>query len=330
MLILAKAVLAVMIGFVFSSIFGLIIIPILRKMKAKQKISEYLTKTHQKKCGTPTMGGLIFIIPTLLATIALLLMGRIEFGLYLLIVLFIFVSYAILGFIDDYIKIKRKCNEGLSSKQKILGQLLIASIFFLIFVSAGREPILHIYTLGIKLDLGIYYYLFILIVLVGFSNAVNLTDGLDGLAGGLSLIAFATFGMIAWSAFWVSGNEDIAVFSFVLVGSLLGFLLFNSYPARVFMGDTGSLSLGATLASIAIITSHELTLIIVAGVFVIVTLSVIIQVASYKIRKKRVFLMAPLHHHFEQLGWHENDIVKLFWAVGLLLSMAAITFGVWI
>ncbi len=330
MLILTKAVLAMMIGFIIAGIFAFFIIPFLKKFNFKQNISEYLDKEHQQKKGTPTMGGLIFIIPSLLAAGVLLLMGNIEFSFNLLIVLFVFLSYAILGFVDDYLKIKRKKNDGLLGRQKLIGQFLISSIFFYIFISSGNDPIVNIYTLGIKLDLGIFYYFFILLVLMGSSNAVNLTDGLDGLAGGLALIAFATFGMIAWSAFWVAGHQDIAIFAFVLVGALLGFLMFNTYPAKVFMGDTGSLTLGATLASIAIITSHELTLIVVAGVFVIVTLSVIIQIASIKLRNKRVFLMAPLHHHFEKLGWHENDIVKLFLSVGLLLSMLAITFSVWI
>ncbi len=330
MLILTKSVLAMMIGFVLTAIFGLLIIPVLRKMKVRQKLSVFLSEAHSKKNGTPTMGGLIFIVPTLITSFILLGMEKMDFSFNLLIVMFVFLAYAVLGFIDDYLIVKRNDNKGLSAKQKFLGQILISSVFFFIYVSSGNDPIIDIHTLGIKLDLGFYYYFFILLVLVGSSNAVNLTDGLDGLAAGLSLITFLTFGLIAWNSFWAVGNEDIAIFAFILVGSLMGFLLFNSHPAKVFMGDTGSLSLGATLASIAIITKHELTLVVVAGVFVLVTLSVIIQVLSVKIRKKRVFLMTPIHHHFEKLGWNENDIVKLFWSVGLLLSMAAVTFGVWI
>ena len=178
--------------------------------------------------------------------------------------------------------------------------------------------------------MGWFYGVFILFVLIASSNAVNLTDGLDGLAGGLSLIAFLAFGIISFGASWAKGNEDIAVFCFILVGSLLGFLFFNSHPAKVFMGDTGSLALGATLASIAILTSHEITLIIVAGVFVIETLASIIQIISIKFFHKKIFLMTPLHHHFEKLGWSEQDIVKAFWAVGLILSTAGIWFGVWL
>ena len=178
--------------------------------------------------------------------------------------------------------------------------------------------------------LGILAMPITIIWIVGITNAVNLIDGLDGLAGGLSAIAFFAFGIITWGADWASGNEAIAIFCFVLVGSLVGFLFYNCYPAKIFMGDTGSLSLGAALASVAIITNHEITLIIVAGVFVIETLSVIVQWIAISKFHTKVLLMAPLHHHFEKLGWSETDVVRLFWSAGLLLSMAAIGFGVWI
>lgn len=330
MLILAKAMLAMMIGFVTSVIAGLIFIPFLKKLNVKQNVSVFLRGRHKEKNGTPTMGGLIFIIPTIFSVIILLLMGKIEFSENLFIVMFVFIAYALLGFADDYLSIKRHNNEGLTEIQKLCGQLIIALIFFYIFLKSGSEPVIDIHTLNISIDMGWFYGVFLLFVLVASSNAVNLTDGLDGLAGGLSAIAFLAFALISWNAQWVDGTQDIAIFCFVLVGSLLGFLLYNTYPAKVFMGDTGSLSLGATLASIAIITGHELTLIIVAGVFIIETLVCIIQMASIFLTGKKVFLMAPLHHHFEKLGWDERDIVKLFWTVGMLLSMAAIAFGVWI
>ena len=330
MLVLAKTVLALMIGFTLSVLCGLVAIPLLKKLNVKQKVSVFLLDKHSKKDGTPTMGGLIFIIPTLVTSVILLFMNKIEFTDNLLIVMFVFVSYAILGFIDDYLIIKRKHNDGLTEMQKLFGQLFIALIFFYIFTKSGMEPVLNIHTLGIKLDLGWFYGVFILFTLVASSNAVNLTDGLDGLAAGLSSIAFLAFGIISWGAAWTSGNQDIAVFSFILSGSLLGFLFFNSHPAKVFMGDTGSLALGGTLASIAILTNHEITLIVVAGVFVVETLSSIIQMISVKYFHKKVFLMAPLHHHFEKLGWDENDIVKMFWVVGLFLSMVGILFAVWI
>ena len=330
MLILAKAVLALMIGFIISVIFGLVAIPFLRKLKVKQQVSVFLAKTHKDKEGTPTMGGLIFIIPTIVTIIILLLMGKIEFSENLFIVMFVFIGYAILGFIDDFLIIRRHNNEGLTEIQKLFGQLFIALVFFYIFMKSGNEPVLDVHTLGIRIDMGWFYGIFLLFILVASSNAVNLTDGLDGLAGGLSVMTFLAFGLISWNSSWVSGSEDIAVFCFVLVGSLLGFLVYNTHPAKVFMGDTGSLSLGATLASVAIITSHEITLVIVAGVFIIETLVCIMQMISVMYFHKKIFLMAPLHHHFEKLGYKEQDIVKGFWVIGAILSMVAIAFGVWI
>ena len=167
-------------------------------------------------------------------------------------------------------------------------------------------------------------------MLVGASNAVNLTDGLDGLAGGLSAIGFVAFGLMSWGSYWISGYQDIGIFCFILVGSIMGFLVYNTHPAKVFMGDTGSLTLGATLATIAILTSHEMSLAVIGGVFVIETLTVIIQIFSVVVFKRKVFLMTPIHHHFERLGWSETDIVKLFWIAGFILSLLALIYGVWL
>ena len=330
MLILAKSVLAMMIAFIIAIIFGYFLIPFLKKLKANQNLSEYLSEQHKEKAGIPTMGGLIFIIPTILTILVLLLLKKITFSENLFIVLFVFFGYALVGFLDDYLIIKRHNNKGLTQLQKLFGQLIIALVFFYIFINSGHEPVLAISTLGININMSWFYGIFVLFVLLASSNAVNLTDGLDGLAGGLSLIAFFTFGLIAWGSKHVYGYEDLAIFCFILVGTLLAFLFYNGHPAKIFMGDTGSLCLGATMASIAILTNHELTLIIVAGVFVIETLSCIIQTLSVMIRGKKVFLMTPLHHHFEKLGWKETDIVKTFWVIGFILSMAAIVFGVWI
>lgn len=330
MLVLAKSVLAMMIGFIIAIIFGYILIPLLKKFKIGQNVSEYLSEQHKSKQGVPTMGGLIFIIPTLLTILVLLLLKKMEFTENLFIVLFVFLGYALVGFLDDYLIIKRHNNKGLTQLQKLFLQLVIALIFFYIFINSGNEPVLLIYTLGIEIDMGWFYGLFILFVLLASSNAVNLTDGLDGLAGGLSLIAFVTFGLIAWNSRGIYGYQDLAIFCFILVGTLLAFLFYNTHPAKVFMGNTGSLALGATLASLAIITNHEITFVVVAGVFVVETLSCIIQTLSVIFRKKRVFLMTPLHHHFEKLGWQEQDIVKMFWVVGLILGMISIVFGVWI
>ena len=326
---LTRGVLALMIGFIVSIVFGVILVPLLRKLKAKQSLSSYLFKTHKEKEGTPTMGGLIFIIPTIVAIVILLLWNKIEFSANLFIVLFVFLAYALLGFIDDFLIIKRKNNIGLTEFQKLAGQILIALTFFFIYMKSGAEPIVEVYTLGIEINLGWFYGIFLLFMLVASSNAVNITDGLDGLAGGLSLIAFLTFALISANSPAITGTGDIAVFCFVLVGCLLGFLAFNSRPAKVFMGDTGSLALGATMATIAIITKHELTFIIVAGVFIFETLVCLIQIGSMVFLHKKVFLMTPFHHHLEKLGWKERDIVITFWCIGLILSMAAIVFGVW-
>ena len=329
MLILAKSILGLMLGFFVSVIFGWFIIPALKKMDLKQSISLFTAFRHADKNGTPTIGGLIFIVPTLLTMLFLYLRGSLEITHSLLIIIFVFISYAALGFVDDFLKVKYKNNEGLSIPQKLLVQVLIALIFFYIYMQGGGNAYLTITSLGINVDLKWFYGIFILFLLVGSSNAVNLTDGLDGLAGGLSLIAFLCFGIITWGSTWIEGNQEMAIFCFILVGSLLGFLVYNTHPAKVFMGDTGSLSLGATLAAIAILTKHELSLAVIGGVFVIETLSSIIQLTAIKKFGKKVFLMTPLHHHFEKLGWQETDIVKMFLIIGFMLGMIAVYYGVW-
>lgn len=330
MLILAKSILAMMASFIFSIVCGFILVPYLKKKKVGQSVSVFLRTKHKEKEGTPTMGGLIFIIPTVIITIILILTKKVEYSNDLLIVLFVFIAYGILGFLDDYLIIKRKNNNGLSEIQKLFGQLVIAIVFFYIFMKTGHDPLLNIHTLGIKIHMGWLYGAFILFMLIASSNAVNITDGLDGLAGGLSLIAFLAFGLIAWNSTWIEGYDSIAVLCFTLVGSLLGFLFYNTYPAKIFMGDTGSLALGGTLASLAILTNHEITFIIIAGVFIIETAVCIIQTISVMYTGKKIFLMTPLHHHFEKLGWDERDIVKMFWVAGIILAMIGVLFAVWI
>ena len=326
MLLLTKAVFAVMAGFLISAVLGLILVPCLKKLRVGQKISIFVGETHRKKEGTPTMGGLLFIIPTVVATLALILTGKIPYTSSLGIVLLVFIGYACIGFIDDFLSIRKGDNEGLTTYQKLFMQVLIAIGFFYIYMRSGGQTSWVVGTLHIDIEMGWLYGLFILFVLVGASNAVNLTDGLDGLAGGLSAIAFIAFSLISLMV----GFEDIGIFSLILTGSLLGFLIYNTYPAKIFMGDTGSLALGGVMGAIAILTHRELTLLVVASVFVIETLSVIIQTFWVQVFHKKVFLMTPLHHHFEKLGWKETDIVKLFWVVGLILSMAGIIFGVWL
>lgn len=330
MLILTKSVLATMIGFILAVFFASILIPILKRRKADQRLSIYLEETHKKKSGTPTMGGLIFIFSTMISLILLYLTNRIEVTYNFMIVVFTFLSYALIGFMDDYLIIKRNNNKGLTEVQKIVSQILIAIIFFYLFLKADNEPLLWIHAINLKLNISWFYGLFILFVLVASSNAVNITDGLDGLAGGLSVIALTTFGIIMYATGWLEGYESIAIFCFLLVGGILGFLVFNVSPAKIFMGDTGSLSLGAVLGTMAILSRHELLLILIGIVFVVETTTCLIQRYYYKLTKKRLFPMTPIHHTFEKLGWNERDIVKLFWIIGLIGSMLAIIYGVWI
>lgn len=330
MLILAKAAMALLLGFILAIITGVILIPILRRFHIGQYVSHYIGERHLKKEGTPTMGGLIFIIPTIVALILLYFNQSIEISHNLIILIFVFLAYAALGFVDDYLKIKYHNNKGLSIVAKLLIQMIIALVFFYIFMSNGGKSDLVISSLGITIPLGWTFGLFILFLLVGTSNAVNITDGLDGLASGLSAIAFFAFGLISWNAGWMEGYQEVAIFCFIIAGALLGFLVFNAHPAKVFMGDLGSLSLGAALATIAIITRHELSLAVIGGVFVIEALSSLIQIIAIRKFHKKIFKRAPLHHHFEVLGMNEQDIVRYFWVAGLILAMAAITYGVWL
>ena len=326
MLLLTKTILSIMIGFIASVIIGLILIPFLKRINFGQRISEYVGESHRKKEGTPTMGGILFIIPTLISILFLIFTNRIDMTYNLLIILIVFVLYAFLGFLDDFLSIRRGKNEGLTVIQKFIGQIIIAIIFFAIYMKYNGNTHLSISTLGIDLDLGWGYGIFILLLMVGFSNAVNLTDGLDGLVGGLSAISFVAFALISLFI----GQEDVGIFCFVLTGTIAGFLMFNAYPARVFMGDTGSLALGAVLAAVAILTQREVTLFVIGFIFCIEALSVMIQVFWYKLKKKRIFLMTPIHHHFEKLGYEEPDIVKGFWLVGIIFAVLGIFFAVWI
>ena len=319
--------LTILISFFIALLLGLIIVPILKKRKINQNLSIYLREAHASKKNTPTMGGIIFIISSLLTVLILYFLKQISFTYNFTIVLIVLIGYGLIGFIDDYLIIKRKNNNGLSELSKLLLQVIIAIVFFLLFLQEN-EPLIWIQSLKLKIDIGWYYGIFILFVLLASSNAVNLTDGLDGLATGLSIISFITFGIITYFTGWLEGYKYISLFCFILSGSLLGFLVFNIHPAHIFMGDTGSLALGATLGTIAILTRHEFLLIIIGIVFVIETLSCLIQRYYYKITHKRIFLMTPIHHSFEKKGWEEQNIVRLFWLVGLLGSLLALIYGV--
>ena len=326
-MIITKIIFVMMISLILSVVVGLFLIPFLGKIKFGQRLSEYLESEHKQKQGTPTMGGLIFILPTIIVMIIMCLYNN-KITSTLIIVLFTFLSYSLIGFIDDYLIIKRKNNEGLSESKKFILQVIVAIIFFYLFMISGNEPLLWIHTLGIKLNIGFLYGVIILLVLVSSSNAVNITDGLDGLAGSLSFIAFITLGIISYNTGWLEGYEEIGLFCFSISGSLLGFLMFNLNPAKIFMGDTGSLALGATMGSIAILTRHEILLVLIGIVFVIETLTCIIQRIYYKFTKKRLFLMTPIHHSFEKKGYSEREIVKIFCLIGIIASMISLIFGV--
>ncbi len=329
MLLFIKCIMAMMIGLFFSLIVGVFLLPILRNKKMSQRLSVYLKETHHDKSNVPTMGGLIFILPTVLFMIILVVTNRIEMSYNLFICVFAFIGYAIIGLIDDYLIIYKNNNKGLSELAKLFLQLLLAVFLFYFFMVAGNEPLLWIHTLGIKWNIGWLYGLFILLVLVSSSNAVNLTDGLDGLAAGLSIIALFTMGIITTMTGWLEGYQEISIFIFTLIGSLMGFLFFNANPAKIFMGDTGSLSLGATLGILAILTRHELLLLLVGFVFVLETITCIIQRVYYKFTHKRIFPMTPIHHTFEKY-MPEREVVKIFWIIGLFTSLIALLFGVWI
>ena len=261
------------------------------------------------------MGGIMILLSIIITTL-FIANQFLDMTVEVYLLLLVTIGFGILGFLDDFIKVVMKRNLGLTSKQKFFGQIVISVIFYIIFQSFGFSTTIHLPIIHLSLDLGWFYLLFLVFWLVGFSNAVNLTDGLDGLLSGTAAIAFGAYAILAWS----QNQYDIAVFCVAVVGSVLGFLVFNAHPAKVFMGDTGSLALGGAIATVSILTKLELLLVIVGGIFVIETLSVIIQVASFKTTGKRVFRMSPLHQHFELTGWSEWRVVVTFWFVGLILQ----------
>ena len=292
------------------------LIPVLRKMKFGQSIRAEGPESHYVKAGTPTMGGVLILLGL---TIGTLLFAK--FNIEIILVLFITLGHGLIGFIDDFIKVVLKRSLGLKAKEKLLGQIIMAVALSYIAVNfLNIKTDLWIPFLEHKLDIGYFYYPLIFFVLVGTTNAVNLTDGLDGLAAGTSSIAMFTYMIIC-----IYLNQfDLAIFCAAVTGATLVFLKFNYYPAKVFMGDTGSLALGGALASVAILTKTEILLAILGMVFVVEALSVIIQVTSYKTRGKRVFRMSPIHHHFELGGWNEKKVVSVFWTAGLVCSLLAL------
>ncbi|MDQ0876858.1 phospho-N-acetylmuramoyl-pentapeptide-transferase [Paenibacillus sp. V4I3] len=300
------------VAFVLALIMGPLFIPILRRMKFGQQIREDGPQGHLKKQGTPTMGGIIILLALALATLRFA-----DKNTDLLILLIASLGYGLVGFLDDYIKIIFKRSLGLTAKQKLFGQLLISAIVCYLLVMQGHSTDLYIPFVAFHFNPGWLYFPLMAILMLGASNAVNFTDGLDGLLAGTSAIAFGAYTVIAMN----NTQPEAAIFSAAMVGAVLGFLVFNAHPAKVFMGDTGSLGIGGGLVAVAILTKAELLLAIVGGVFLVEILSVVIQVVSFKTRGKRVFKMSPIHHHFELVGWSEWRVVITFWVVGLVLAV---------
>jgi phospho-N-acetylmuramoyl-pentapeptide-transferase len=315
----------ILMGFLITVLLSPIFIPFLRRLKFGQSIREEGPKSHQAKTGTPTMGGVMILFSIIITT--LVMTGKFSeptVKTYLLIL--VTFGFGLLGFLDDFIKVALKRNLGLTSRQKLLGQIIISVIFYLVYKQNGFPTEITVPGSTYSIELGWFYVLFIVFWLVGFSNAVNLTDGLDGLVSGTAAIAFGAYAVLAWN----QSQMEVAIFSVAVAGAVLGFLVFNAHPAKVFMGDTGSLALGGAIATIAILTKLELLLVIIGGVFVIETLSVILQVISFKTTGKRIFRMSPLHHHYELIGWSEWKVVVTFWSVGLILAILGIYIEVWL
>ncbi len=314
---LQQVLLAAIVAAGFVLITGPFFIPELHKLKFGQSIREEGPKSHQAKSGTPTMGGIMIILGITLGTLA-----AAPWTPEVLLAVFIMLGHFVLGFLDDYIKVVKKRNLGLKARQKLAGQILIAIVTMYVATQVlGIDTDIWIPGLDENVSLGVLYYPLVLFVLVGTSNAVNLTDGLDGLASGTVAIAASAFAAVSV----LTGHEDLSYFCVAMAAACLAFLRFNAHPAKVFMGDTGSLALGGALAAVGILTHTELLLVVIGFVFVCEALSVIIQVISFQTTGKRVFRMSPIHHHFELGGWSEWKVVTVFWCVGLIASVAGLS-----
>ena len=261
------------------------------------------------------MGGIVFLLSLFITTFFFA-----PKTLLLLLTLFMIFSSAFLGFVDDYQKVVQRRSLGLRAREKLLGQFIFALLFSFVLLLSGHSTVVDIPFTAIQVDFGVFYPLLIFVMVIGFSNAVNLTDGIDGLAGGTAILALLAFLILAS----LQGLEEITYVCGALIGACFGFLIFNLHPARIFMGDVGSLSLGTALATVAILTKAEFSLLIIGGVFVLETLSVIVQVIYFRLTGKRVFLMAPLHHHFEMKGWSEWHVVTGFWALGFCFAVVGL------
>lgn len=324
---------AIFTALLFVMLFGPAIIALLRVKQGKgQPIRTDGPQSHLSKAGTPTMGGLMILAGVLVST---LLWAQLT-NPYIWVVLFVAIAYGAIGFYDDYLKVTKRTSAGFSSRQRLALEVLVAGLAAYVIMRLGSpqlgDTLAVPFFKNVLIDLGPFFILLGVLVIAGAGNSVNLTDGLDGLAIVPVMIAAATFGLIAYlignvkfanylQIHYVAGTSELAVICGALIGAGLGFLWFNAPPAMIFMGDTGSLALGGTLGTIAVATKHEIVLAIVGGLFVLETLSVIIQVLSFKWTGKRVFRMAPLHHHYEQKGWKESTVVVRFWIISVVLAL---------
>lgn len=301
-------------GFVITVIFMPLFIGYLRFKKEGQTIRDEGPKWHAKKNGTPTMGGLVFIVAAVISSIWVAIWLQ-QLTNSLWIALFILVLYGLLGFSDDFIKVFKKQNLGLRAWQKLAGQILGGAVFLAVYFHEGFSHALNIPLIG-TISSSWFFSLFVIVWLVGFSNAVNLADGIDGLVAGLAIVSFATYTIIAFR----QNRIDVAIFGLTIIGGLIGFLIFNHKPAQIFMGDVGSLALGGALAAMSILLHREFSLLLIGLVYVIETASVMLQVASFKLFHKRIFKMSPIHHHFEMSGWSEWRIDISFWVFSIICS----------
>lgn len=306
-----ESIMALIASFIITVVIMPYFINYFNQKKLGQTTREEGPSWHEVKTGTPTMGGTVFILAILVSMLIFGLISNRFNGVFWML-WFAFLLFGGIGFVDDFISIFKKQNEGLTAKQKFLTQLLF-SMFIAIIANLFKVE-LTIPFFAFEINSTILIGLFMFFWITGFSNAVNLTDGLDGLATGLSIIAYSIYGIMAWQ----EGNAVVLMTSLLVVGALLGFLLFNYKPAKIFMGDVGSLALGAGLAVMSIVLNNPWSLLVIGLVFVIETLSVILQVWSFKTTGKRIFKMSPIHHHFELSGWSERKVVFVFWLVGLI------------